>query len=732
MHARVLMVGDVTLSGASLVARLRRALERAGHAVQVVSGGCGAVEPIRAARRGFGPSVVLADPRVLSPEDREAIEGLGVPTLSVGGRDDAWPEALCAAARDEGYRAARTSLPVPRRDCSCALAQRRDAERERVADELAAAGLRVEVLDSSWGARYVDALEREPGFALRTSSVFLALDGDDAPTPLELALRAHEGCALVVEKDLAARLGDAALARAVTVAERADVAAAARGLALDPAARAEALSRQEAWLDALPGIDEACAAALARADAAAGGTVLRQDRPVRRVVAYGWFGMENFGDDLLLRIVVDHVRARLPESEVCVIAGDPVRVRAQYGLETVRAGDVAATRDLLRGASALVFCGGLIFDDTMAHTPDDIELFLEPYMDPACQADACLMAWQCGVPAYYLGAGVGPAANPATRACLRYIGLSGARLLLRDADSVRLALDAGVPAGQVEACCDLALAARASVTAGAAAGTLPEGLEPGRYVTVALRAWPLNPSGFEDALAAELDRIAEASGLTVAFVPFDPEDAQIHEAVASRMRLRDRVVQVGARLPMEDMFAVIDGSALAVAMRLHCSILHHVLGKPAVGLDYNEKVGSHFREVGRAGCLVALDEVAGRVSEAALAALSDPDATRAQVERGVARLAPKADAAFAELFSAIEAHEPRPEEPEVFHPRSCSQTVVELRATLARERELAARADALEAELAAARQRIRDLEESTSYRLGNALVKVPRALLRRD
>ena len=53
-------------------------------------------------------------------------------------------------------------------------------------------------------------------------------------------------------------------------------------------------------------------------------------------------------------------------------------------------------------------------------------------------------------------------------------------------------------------------------------------------------------------------------------------------------------------------------------------------------------------------------------------------------------------------------------------------------ATLARERELAARADALEAELAAARQRIRDLEESTSYRLGNALVKVPRALLRRD
>lgn len=730
MYSRVLIIGGDELSGASLAARARRSLERAGHAVQALPASSDA-DVIRAAVRGFSPGVALVGARGVGPAVRAELQASDVPVLALSGGDGDLPALLEGAVRDDAYRAAETSLPTPSRDRSCAVSQPRDASRERVVRELEGEGVRVVALDPSWGGRYEDPRLRECAFALRTTPVFLAFDGDDAPTLAELGLRAHEGCALVVEAGLAARLADDGLARAATVVDGASMAPTVALLASDPAARARALERQDAWLDALPGLDDALAAALARVDAASGGALLRSARPARRVVAYGWFGMDNFGDDLLLRVVSDRVRERLPEAEVCVIAGNPDRVRRLYGLEAVWAGDVPAERAAIRGASAVVFCGGLIFDDTMAHTPDDIELFLDPYMDPACQADVCLMAWRHGVPALYLGAGIGPARKPVTKACLRYIGLSGAHLLLRDADSARLALDAGVPAGQVEVCCDLVLGARRSVVAAAAEGSLPAGLEPGGYVTVALRSWPLNPPGYEGALAAELDRIADETGLSIAFVPFDPEDAQIHSRVAAQMRRADRAVEVAPGLSMDDVLAVMAGSALAVAMRLHCSILHHVLGKPAVGLDYNEKVGSHFREVGRAGCLVALDDVAGKVSAAALAALADPAAAREEVERGVSRLAPKADAAFERLFSAIEAHEPRPEEPEVFHPRSCSQADVDLSAARARERELEARVGSLETELAAARQRVSDLERSTSYRLGHALVKIPHALLRR-
>lgn len=730
MYARVLIVGDTTLGSASLVLRIRRALEGAGHATCVVPVWETAL--IGSFARGFAPTVALIEPCPAGARWREELAALGVPAVWIGAPGEPGPSALLRGVRDDAYRSATTSLPRGDEPRSCAVAQCPTEARRSVVEGLASSGdVEVVSIDPAWGAWARDPHVHDPAFTLRRSAVLLVFDGVDAPSPAWLALRAAEGCALVVENSLALRLGDAL--PGIVAADVSDMASVARRLLDDAAAREEALVGQGTWLDALPSLEDELASALALVnDPGAGLRASRLERPARHVVVYGWFGMDNLGDDLLLRIVADRVRARFPEAVITAIVGNPMRVRELYGFEAVRAEQPVPMSNMLRRADALVLCGGLVFDDPMALTSGDAEPFMEPYINPACQADVCLMAWQHGVPAYYLGAGIGPAEKPATRACLRYIGLSGARLLLRDADSARLALDAGVPAEQVETCCDLVLAARASVVAGAAAGTLPEGLEPGGYVTVALRTWPLNPVGYEEALADELDRIAEESGLTIAFVPFDSEDAHIHDAVASHMRRADCVVKVAARLSMEDMFAVIDGSALAVAMRLHCSILHHVLGKPAVGLDYNEKVGSHFREMGRDRCLVALDDVAGRVSEAALVALEDPTATRVAVERGVACLAPRADAAFEELFAAVEAHEPRLEEPEVFHPRSCSQTVVELHTALARERDLAARADALEDELAAAHRRIEELERSTSYRLGNALVKVPRAILRRD
>lgn len=731
MFARVFIVGDTTLGEASFARRIEKALARLGHATYLLPCSPDVADEIHAAHTGFSPTLVFADGTILAMREdvRAALHGLGVPIVSFGsegaGRfsDVSLPRPL----NDKSYQCACGSLPSGERPYALLVPHRVDERVERLLTEIERVGAtHVERLFSTRGEPSLD-LDLSVGAAkARMSRICLLCDSYDDIGEQDAALRVAEGCLVVVEDRLIQRWGDQVVRNAMVVADSQNMASVIHRLLTDDAEQEKWRSKQQDWLDGLDDLEETLSSIFDEQGAMHSCASMKN--AARNVVAFGWLGMENLGDDLLLRVVADRVLDRFPEATIRVIGGNPHRIRVDMGFEAVRASEHYRMHEMIRHADAVVFCGGLVFDDPLAYTPGSVELFSEPYMDPACQAAACLMAWQHGVPAFYLGAGLGPVAKPATREALRYIGLAGARLLLRDQDSVDLALKSGVPSAQVGAYADLVLSAHDTVVE-RASDDLPDGLLPDRYITVALRDWPLNPAGFEEALAAELDRISEQTGLAVAFVPFDPDDVHIHHRVAERMRAK-MVVEIASRLAMPEMLSVVKHSAMAVAMRLHCSILHHVLGKPAIGLDYNEKVGSHFREMGRGAYLIPLDSVAGSLSTAALRASADPEVTRRQIEEGLASLTPKVEEAFQELFSAIEGHEPAPRETEVFYPRARSQAAVDLEASRAREQALSARVTQLQGELDAARARISDLEQSTSYRLGHALVKVPHALFR--
>lgn len=730
MVARVLVISGTRLWDGSAARRIERALRGLGHAVRVVSVCDARFDSIfDAVRLWMAPDLVFIDSSCGNAG--EIARSLGVQVFGFGGRGDSdggYMGASIPVFQDDSYRCATTSLPTEGRETDVLITQEPTEMRQRLLSS-ACANKKMVSLVSGYGASEVNPYGGAGAHEARCAKVALQFDGDDAPSLIDVALRMAEGCLVLGEQSLVERLELEGLPPCIPAFSEASLKEVLDRTCENAEYRERLIAQQQAWLDELPCIDSMLSDLLAGSlSGDEGSTRVCRTSRAKNIVVYGWLGMDNFGDDLLLQVVADRVRERFPESVIQVIAGNAQRVEELCGFEAVVAGDYAGMRRLISQADALIFCGGLIFDDPMSTTAGEIELFMEPFINPACQAAACLMAWQHGVPAFYLGAGLGPVAKPATREALRYIGLAGARLLLRDQDSVDLALKSGVPSAQVGAYADLVLSAHDTVVE-RASDDLPEGLQPGGYITVALRDWPLNPAGFEEALAAELDRVSEQTGLAVAFVPFDPDDVHIHHRVAERMRAK-MVVEIASRLAMPEMLSVVKHSAMAVAMRLHCSILHHVLGKPAIGLDYNEKVGSHFREMGRGAYLIPLDSVAGSLSTAALRASADPEVTRRQIEEGLASLTPKVEEAFRELFSAIEGHEPAPRETEVFYPRARSQAAVDLEASRAREQALSARVTQLQGELDAARARISDLEQSTSYRLGHALVKVPHALFR--
>ncbi len=719
--ARILFVGDRFLSAEDLKCRLVGVLRGAGHAVCCYSPADPNVDDAAALRSlyaTFKPSLVLWDVRTSGiDEDAKSLlaswpccnvalfdgEGGAADALS---RDDGlfdfvlMPDGcqvlLPATARgravafapvpDGRYRDSVISDPDNVR-CGLACSQVYDEARERQLFDAAAHGVKADdpgyvAINFSWPH---NVYELHPNgcasFYLRTAR-YCVFFKDGQPTSVhDIALRDAEGLLVLVEEgqqiaapdgfdDVLVRFAPGHLTEVVEALER------------DEEARDEALARQRRALGSLgsleDGLQEALYAIEARTLAAGRPTVLPCSTPAARVVLFGWFGARNFGDDLLMKVVADRIERRYDNPHIRVIGGFPKVVYEEYGYESAAPHEKAKIADFLKGSSALVYCGGLVFDDSMAFTAGELEFLFDPWIEPAGQAGIALLARTNDVTPVFLGIGAGPVDVEATRKAVRLMGLAESVFLPRDEGARDCFVESGVPESQVRLKTDLVFGARAYIEA--KAEDVPERLRDADYFVVALRRWHRNPPQFCEHVAQALDQVVEQTGLMPAFVPFDAEDVLVHEEVLGHMAHAQQAVQLDARPDEGEMLAILQGSRFSFAMRLHCSIIHHVLGKSAVGLNYNDKIEAHFAQMGRTQYLCELDEPPDAMARRAVEAIEsgglDDDAC-AVVERNRTL----ADEAFDELFAIIDAWRP-PEPPrEVHFPRTVSK--------IAQERELA-------------------------------------------
>jgi polysaccharide pyruvyl transferase WcaK-like protein len=117
------------------------------------------------------------------------------------------------------------------------------------------------------------------------------------------------------------------------------------------------------------------------------------------------------------------------------------------------------------------------------------------------------------------------------------------------------------------------------------------GLLPGR-----LRQRQPDQGDFAAAAAAQLDRLAGATGLRVAFLSMEPgRDDPLHREIAERLRAPVTWLRPG---PYELLTAVA-GARLVVASRFHAGVSAVATGRPAVLLGYAPKVRALATDVGR-------------------------------------------------------------------------------------------------------------------------------------
>ncbi len=401
-----------------------------------------------------------------------------------------------------------------------------------------------------------------------------------------------------------------------------------------------------------------------------------------RLTLLGWYGSPNLGDEAELATILARL-ARAPRPPaVTVFSHNPAHTRAHHGdypggLQVLRRNPFApaALRAIRRSRALVLGGGGLIQDGTSIYN-------LPIYTSFA------LVARLLGRPCVWWGVGVEPLVTTLGRIQARLIvrlatdlvplspqpppldgegesasdssnspprrgeGPGERAVSVRDTESRRLLLAAGVPPARIRVTVDPAVAVGRApwpvvrndeeappentqhATRNTQQETNPQSFPSGEplrgfrnpqsppVVAFCVRDLPNNPLGrglgyllpvavqkrlgiggaaraihdqrageFYGLLAQAADHLIEQHGVQVQFIPFWPgRDDAIATTIQAEMRHADQSTQVTTALTPAEAAALLSSMEMVVAVRLHALIFAAAAGVPGVGFGYARKI----------------------------------------------------------------------------------------------------------------------------------------------
>jgi teichuronic acid biosynthesis glycosyltransferase TuaH len=363
-----------------------------------------------------------------------------------------------------------------------------------------------------------------------------------------------------------------------------------------------------------------------------------------RIVLGGYYGEGNLGDELLLRIITERLKAA--GHHLAVVSLDPGDTQRRHGLAAIDRGSLAELIRQIQAADAFMLGGGGLFQDHHQFTRADLRTF--PARSVSHYAQLCLLARELSVPYLLFGMGVGPLYTDDARAITKDTFEHAAYASVRDEASLELLREIGVGA-PVDCGADPAWLAPAPKRDDLSR-RFPQ-LAGRRVLVVAVREWPF-ADGWQAGLVAML-REAVRQGCGLLWLPF--------QARNDRLLIPQLMQRIGEAAPQaiadwadpadaEGLIAAADG---LVAMRLHALILGLKNGVRTLTLEYDPKLEAVAAAVGLPAVQrLALADPPARFMEA-IRNLSQWAPPPAEVAARVATLRDRAGQSFAALERAL-------------------------------------------------------------------------------
>ncbi len=298
-----------------------------------------------------------------------------------------------------------------------------------------------------------------------------------------------------------------------------------------------------------------------------------------RVLLSGYYGFGNLGDEALLEVIVAKIRLRFPPVRLEVLSATPEATAAKFGVEATPRWDLRAVKAAIARADAVLSGGGGLLQSA---TSLRSLFYYSGILRAAIRAHRKTMIFAQSIgPLDALGAML------VRRSCR---GLD--RATVRDERS-RALLRSLLPQTPIERTADPVFLYDPDATIDLSREGL--GPEAAPYAIVALRKCPAFSKGI-GTVARAVDRLSEAHGVRVAFLPFGGRtDAEVSTAVIRACRSAPMLLPEPT---LEKAAAMIAGARLVVGMRLHSLVLAARGAVPLLAISYDPKVGSLLDDLG--------------------------------------------------------------------------------------------------------------------------------------
>ncbi len=306
-----------------------------------------------------------------------------------------------------------------------------------------------------------------------------------------------------------------------------------------------------------------------------------------RVMISGYYGFDNLGDELILKVLVDELKAR--EIKITVLSQNPKKTAADYGVDAIKRTSFIDVVDALASANLFISGGGGLFQDATGP------------MSSLYYGGLIHLAQFFEVPVVFWAQGVGPLNQSFSRNMTASALRKCERIAVRDQKSAALveSLIGTKPEVTADPVWLLSLP-RKKVSEKKSPEKKPmtsseeeaEVQTPWR-VGVSLRPWHELTGERLEALATCLNAMAETAETPVHFVllPFQKkEDTELLAAFSKKLKTSRRItVEVVDPLMVLDAVGSCD---ILLGMRFHSLILGLLSDIPVYGLVYDPKVAS--------------------------------------------------------------------------------------------------------------------------------------------
>lgn len=293
-----------------------------------------------------------------------------------------------------------------------------------------------------------------------------------------------------------------------------------------------------------------------------------------RVLVSGYYGFGNLGDEALLEVIVQRLRAMPERPSIEVLSATPQRTATAFGVETTARWDWRAVRAAIARADVVLSGGGGLLQNATSFRS---LLYYAAILREGARAGRKTMIF---------AQSVGPL-DALGRFTVRRFCRGVARATVRDERSRRL-LGELLPRTLVERTADPVFLYDPDIES---IDVSAEGLGPesGAYAIVSVRKAPGIRAG-TPLLARAIDRLARRHGIRSAFLPLGgAPDAAVATDVIRACRSAPVLLPES---PLPKAAAMIARARVVLGMRLHALVLAARYTVPFLAVPYDPKVSA--------------------------------------------------------------------------------------------------------------------------------------------